>query len=105
MWIWRRGAHWFSGSCSEAARGPVFTVPKGKRPRTIDLAPETIELLKAHRVRQSALKMRHRRDYKDHGLVFAKPWKEIGRVMSSFGRPLQINTFGQREFAPMIEAA
>src|SRR4029079_19219012 len=35
---------------------PTFTVPKGKRARSIDIAPETVELLKAHRVKQAAFK-------------------------------------------------
>jgi integrase len=84
---------------------PVFTVPKGKRARIIDLAPETIDLLKAHRVHQAAVKMRHRRDYHDHGLVFAKPWNELGRTLSALGDPLQINNLGEREFEPLISAA
>ena len=41
---------------------PTFTVPKGKRARTIDIASETVELLKTHRVKQAAFKMRHRRE-------------------------------------------
>jgi len=84
---------------------PVFTVPKGKRARTIDIAPETVDLLKKHKAKQSALKMRHRREYHDHGLVFAKPWNEIGRTMDTFGLPLQINNLGDREFAALVAAA
>jgi len=84
---------------------PTFTPPKGKRARTIDIAPETVELLKTHRVKQAAFKMRHRREYHDRGLVFAKPWNEIGRSLSSAGEPLQINNLGEREFAPLITKA
>ena len=38
----------------------------------IDLGAETLELLKSHKAQQAAVKMRHRHDYHDHGLVFAK---------------------------------
>ena len=51
-------------------RRPVFVPTKGKRARTIDLAPETVELLRAHKRQQAALKLRHRREFHDHGLVF-----------------------------------
>jgi len=84
---------------------PMFVPPKGKRARTVEIAPETVELLKTHRVKQAAFKMRHRREYHDHGLVFAKPWNEIGRSLSSAGEPLQINNLGEREFAPLIAKA
>jgi integrase len=84
---------------------PKFIVPKGKRARPIDIAPETVDLLKAHKVKQSALKMRHRREYHDHGLVFAKPWNQIGRSLSTFGQPLQVNNLGERELAPLIASA
>jgi len=84
---------------------PVFIQPKGKRARTIELAPETIDRLKAHRAHQAALKMRHRRHYHDHGLVFAKPWNDLGRTLATIGQPLQINNLGERELAPLIAAA
>lgn len=44
----------------KGGRKPEFIPTKGKRARTIDLAPETVELLKAHKQHQAALKMRHR---------------------------------------------
>lgn len=84
---------------------PVFIVPKGKRPRTIDIASETVDLLKTHKVKQAALKMRHRREYHDHQLVFAKPWNEIERSPTTMGQPLQINSMGERDFAPLIAQA
>lgn len=84
---------------------PVFVPTKGKRARSIDLAPETLELLKAHRAAQAAIKMRYRRQYHDHGLVFAKPWADEGAGRNSMGQPLQINNLGEREFAPLIAAA
>jgi integrase len=84
---------------------PVFIVPKGKRARTIELATETIELLKSHRVQQAALKMRHRQRYRDHGLVFAKPWIPGNRGWKGYGCPLQINNLGDRELNPQIVLA
>jgi integrase len=51
----------------------------------------------------AALKMRHRADYHDHALVFAKQWS--GRNHDVLGDPLQINNLGQREFAKIIAAA
>src|SRR5262249_47183455 len=84
---------------------PVFIQPKGKRARAIELAPETIDRLKAHRAHQAALKLRHRRHYGDHELVFAKPWNDLRRTLATIGQPLQINNLGEREFAPLIEAA
>jgi integrase len=83
---------------------PRFTPPKGKRARTIEIAPETVDLLKKHKTHQAALKMRHRRDYHDHGLVFAKPWAEVG-TLSVLGQPLQINNLGDREFAALVTSA
>jgi integrase len=84
---------------------PVFIPPKGKRPRAIELAPETVDLLTAHRAHQAALKLRHRRHYRDHGLVFAKPWMALGRTLATIGQPVQINTLGERALAPLIDAA
>ncbi len=83
---------------------PVFIPVKGKRARTIDLSTETMELLRAHRAHQAAIKLRHRRTYHDHGLVFAKEWVEGGRNQA-LGDPLQVNNLGEREFAGLITAA
>ncbi|MGH9370240.1 MAG: tyrosine-type recombinase/integrase [Vicinamibacterales bacterium] len=57
-------------------RKPEFGPVKNGVPRTVDLATETIELLKAHRRAQAELKMRNRTAYHDLGLIFAK---ELGR--------------------------
>ena len=84
---------------------PTFTVPKGKTSRTIEIASETVELLKTHRAHQAKLKMRNRQNYHDHGLVFAKEWSDVGRKYQTLGDPLQINNLGQREFVKLIAAA
>ena len=86
-------------------RDPVFVPTKGKRARTIDLAPETIDLLRAHKRQQAALKLRHRREFHDHGLVFCKDWSNVGRKCDTLGDPLSINNLGQREFARLIATA
>jgi integrase len=85
---------------------PIFVPTKGKRSRPIDIAPETVELLKGHKAHQAAVKMRHRKDYRDFGLVFAKEPSEAGRRSADvFGTPLGTNNLGDREFAELIEAA
>jgi integrase len=84
---------------------PVFTPTKGKRARTVDVAPETVALLKAHKRHQAALKLRHRREFHDHGLVFTKEWDDGGRKYGTLGQPLSVNNLGQREFARLIMAA
>lgn len=86
-------------------REPVFVPTKGKRARTIDIGPETVRLLRVHKQRQAALKLRHRREFHDHGLVFCKDWSNVGRRCDTLGDPLSINNLGQREFAGLIAAA
>ena len=86
-------------------REPVFTVTKGKTARSIDLTAETLNLLKVHKAHQATLKMRNRLAYRDHGLVFAKEWSDVGRKRDVLGDPLPVNNLGQREFARLIAAA
>ena len=77
-------------------REPVFGPPKSKSAkRTVDITPETAQLLAEHRKQQLEVKMANRREYRDFGLVFAKP----------NGAPLSVNNIGQREFADLIEEA
>ena len=77
---------------------PTFTPVKGKVARTVDIAPETVELLRTHKARQAALNFRNRQHYHDHGLVFTKDWSEA-RHGDTLGDPLQANNLGQREYA------
>ena len=86
-------------------RAPVFVPTKGKVARTVDLGPEAVERLKAHKAHQATIKMRYRRDYHDHDLVFAKEWTDLGRKHDVLGDPLQVNNLGQREFARLIAEA
>lgn len=84
---------------------PTFTVPKGKRSRVIDIAAETVALLKRHKAHQATLKMRNRRRYHDFGLVFGKEWADLSNRRDTLGEPLQANNLGQREYARLIAAA
>ena len=78
---------------------PVFGSPKSKSAkRTINISPETAQLLAEHKRHQAEVKMAHRTSYRDQGLVFAK---EEGKL----GDPLQSNNLGQREFAKLIREA
>jgi integrase len=89
----------------QSGRQPVFGPIKNDMPRTVDLAAETVELLKAHRRSQAELKMRNRNAYHDLGLVFAKEWGDLHGRQDSLGLPLQSNNLGQREFARVLKAA
>ncbi len=90
---------------TRTGRQPSFGPVKNGKPRTIDLATETLELLKAHKRAQAELKMRNRAVYQDHGLIFAKEWGDLHGREDSLGLPLQSNNLGQREFARLIKAA
>src|SRR5262245_15720019 len=50
---------------------PLFGPVKNKTPRTIEIAAETVALLRRHRANQAELKLRNGERYHDHGLVFA----------------------------------
>src|SRR5262245_20663443 len=84
---------------------PVFGPTKTGRPRTVSLAPETVELLKAHRSHQAEVKMANRTTYRDFGLVFAKEWADVRTASDTLGHPLQANNLGQREYASLIKVA
>jgi integrase len=84
---------------------PVFGPPKTGRSRTVTIAAETVELLKAHKKHQAEVKMANRATYKDFGLVFAKEWGDVRTHVDCIGQPLQANNLGQREYAKLIKAA
>ena len=86
-------------------RDPEFGPTKTKRVRTIELAAETLALLKAHKSHQAEVKIRNRQHYRDHGLIFAKEWGDLHGRADSLGGPLQVNTIGSREFDRLIKAA
>lgn len=82
---------------------PEFVPLKSSSARTLDLSDELVELLTAHRQHQSEVKMRNRRAYNDHGLMFAKE----DRVTSAerLGDPLQTNNIAEREFDRIVKKA
>jgi integrase len=84
---------------------PMFGPTKTGRARTVSLALETVELLRAHEKRQAEVKMANRTAYHDFGLVFAKQWTDVRRRGDTLGQPLQSNNLGQREFSKLIKAA
>jgi integrase len=100
-----RGTVTFIRQLTKPGRSPEFGPVKNGVPRTVDLAADTIDLLKAHKRSQSELKMRNRTAYNDLGLVFAKEWGDLHGREDSLGLPLQSNNLGQREFARVLKAA
>ena len=84
---------------------PMFGPLKNKTPRTLELAPETLDLLRKHKRHQAEIKLRNRQYYRDHGLMFAKEWDGLQRRHDVLGNPLQVNNLGQREFAKLLKAS
>ena len=95
----------FIRQLTKTGRNPEFGPVKNGTPRTVDLAAETVDLLKAHKRVQAELKMRNRTVYRDFGMVFAKEWGDLHGREDSLGLPLQSNNIGQREFARVLKAA
>ena len=79
----------------KAGPEPVLGPPKNGRGRAIVISPQATSLLRKHRAKQSELKLSAGDAYADKGFVFAK----------ENGDPIQINNFGQRSFADLIEKA
>lgn len=58
----------------QVGKGIVMKAPKRQdSARTVVLLPETVELLRQHRLRQAEEKARESLDYQDQGLVFGNP--------------------------------
>ena len=68
--------------------GTGIGLVKNKTPRTIELAAETVALLRAHRAHQAEIK-----DGEPH---------DRSRAL---GNPLQMGTLGRREFGRLLRAA
>jgi integrase len=100
---WSAGTITVRRSLTRAGRDPIFGPTKGKRLRTIPVLPDTLTLLRAHRVRQLEIRLAAGPAYHDHGLVFAK--EPSPRRQDTLGCPLQANNIGQREFTQLIKAA
>lgn len=89
----------------KGGREPIFAPTKTKKARTIELAAETLALLRVHKQHQAEIKLRNRTVYRDHGLIFAKEWGDLHGRQDSLGGPLQVQNIGQREYARIIKAA
>ena len=76
---------------------PVSTIgtPKTGRGRAIAISPALARLLARHKAEQNQQRLKLGVVYRNLGFVFAKETWE----------PLQMNNFGQREFAQLIEAS
>ena len=101
LWILRTGAPW----ADLPDRYPSYQTCHRRFQQWVDLAADTIELLRAHKRSQAELKMRNRTAYNDLGMVVAKEWGDLHRREDSLGLPLQSNNLGQREFARILRAA
>jgi integrase len=86
------------------AREPMFGPTKTGRTRTVDLAPDTIALLAAHRREQASVVMRNRHHYRtDLDLVFARTPQD-GATADTIGLPWVPTVVGRR-FRALCEAA
>jgi integrase len=57
---------------------PLFSPPKRGEIRSLDLSDETAALLREHKRQQSETKMANRPQYRDHDLMFARLWENLG---------------------------
>jgi integrase len=89
----------------KGGREPIFAATKTKKARTIELANETLALLRVHNQHQAEIKLRNRTVYRDYGLMIAKEWGDLHGREDSLGGPLQVQNLGQREYARIIQAA
>jgi integrase len=71
----------------------VFTEPKGRRGRTVDIAASTVEALKRYRASQSAVRLQFGKTWDDHGLVFPNVW-QLRDVAP--GSPLRVSTVSRQ---------
>jgi integrase len=79
--------------------------PKNGKPRTINLTPKTVDLLRHHKAHQAQIKLANGGTYQDFGLAFAKDWWGMRTHGQTLGHPLQSNTIGQGEFKRPIDQA
>jgi integrase len=84
-------------------RKPEFGPIKTDMPRVVDLAPETVTLLRDHKRHQAELKMANRTVYQDLGLAFAKEWGHL-HGSAGFTRPTDsIEQYGATRVWPIAE--
>jgi integrase len=93
------------GEDGEVRIEPVFGDTKTKKPRTIDLGPDTVRLLREHRRKQLEVKMKNRDIYRDHGLVFACELRDPRDPGRELGMALSNSTLGSTVFSRLTKAA
>ena len=86
---------------------PEFGPLKSGEERTLEITPELADFLSTHKAHQAKLKMRNRRVYRDHNLVFAKEWKDLTKTnqRTMLGDSLPVRSIGVREFAKLVKKA
>jgi integrase len=82
---------------------PVFGPTKTKRTRTVMLGEETLARLRAHKKAQAELKMKNRRVYEDHALVFGREPEDLQTPTHKLGQPL--TTLSGRRFQALAKEA
>jgi integrase len=70
-----------------------LSLPKGrrmkkKRTRVVDISEGTLALLREHKRHQAEVKMKNRKHYAEHHLVFACEWAQHSSKNSVLGHPL-----------------
>ena len=83
---------------------PEYGPTKTGKTRTIDLNTATVALLRQHKATQAELKMANRTTYRDHGLTFAREWRDVQKRTQVLGQPLTPDGF-TRAMKRIIEAA
>jgi integrase len=71
----------------------VFTEPKARRGRTVDIAASTVEALRRYKASQSAVRLQFGKTWDDHGLVFPNVW-QLRDVAP--GSPLRVSTVSRQ---------
>jgi integrase len=80
---------------ARAGGEPMFSLPKTRRGRSLDLSEQTLKLLAKHKREQAELKMKNRQHYEDHGLIFAREW-EHKNEKHALGTPLGMMRVNER---------
>jgi integrase len=80
---------------SQAKSGPIFTVSKNGKGRSIRLTRRAVEVLKAHKVAQSAERLKAGSIWQDNSLVFC----------THAGKPLDFRNVATASFKPLLKKA
>jgi integrase len=80
---------------SQAKSGPIFTLPKNGKGRSIRLTRRGVEVLKAHKAAQNAERLKIGDLWEDNGLVFC----------TTAGKPLDFRNVATASFKPLLKKA